>query len=374
MSDLYLESECLAEPTDQGEIKLSQNNKTPSISVRGRLKKCVSYWTSIGASKFILDVTEFGYKIPFLDTPVPYIGKNNASAREHQSFVDDAITELLTLNCIEEINERPSIVNPLSVSVQSSGKKRLILDLRHVNKYVYKQRFKCADIKTLIQLIDKEYYMFKFDLKSAYHHIEIYEEHRKFLSFAWSLGDSGVRYFQFCVLPFGLSSAPFIFTKLLKPLITVWRKQGIPIVVYLDDGLGAGRNPLLAKSNSLIVHSGLLAAGFITNEPKSVWDPVQETIWLGYNINTRNNTIQATQKRIDKLRSALTRALQSANGSMNVKDLASVVGQIISLEMAVGNVVRLLTRSAYRLINSCSSWNDRVQLDSATEVGICILA
>ena len=113
MSDLCLESECLAEPTDQGEIKLSQNNKTPSISVRGRLKKCVSYWTSIGASKFILDVTEFGYKIPFLDTPVPYIGKNNASAREHQSFVDDAITELLTLNCIEEINERPSIVNPL---------------------------------------------------------------------------------------------------------------------------------------------------------------------------------------------------------------------------------------------------------------------
>ena len=112
--------------------------------------------------------------------------------------------------------------------------------------------------------------MFKFDLKSAYHHIEIHGEHRKFLSFAWHFEDTGYRYFQFCVLPFGLSSAPFVFTKLLKLFTTVWRKQGIPIAVYLDDGLGAGKNLLLAKSNSLTVHSDLLKAGFIINEHKSI--------------------------------------------------------------------------------------------------------
>ena len=85
----------------------------------------------------------------------------------------------------------------------------------------------------------KTSYMLKFDLKSAYHHIEIHEEHRQCLSFAWDFGDSVLRYFHFCVLPFGLSSAPFIFTKLLKPLNKCWRTQGIPIAVYLDDGLGA---------------------------------------------------------------------------------------------------------------------------------------
>ncbi len=53
---------------------------------------------------------------------------------------------------------------------------------------------------------------------------------------------------------------------------------------------------------------------------------------------------------------------------MKVKDLASVVGQVISLEMAVGNVVNLMTRSAYSLINNCSSWHDKVQLDSATKL------
>jgi len=37
------------------------------------------------------------------------------------------------------VNEQPFIVNPLSVSVQPGGKKRLVLDLRHVSKSLIKQ-------------------------------------------------------------------------------------------------------------------------------------------------------------------------------------------------------------------------------------------
>lgn len=36
-------------------------------------------------------------------------------------------------------------------------------------------------------------------------------------------------------LPFGLSSAPYIFTKLLKPLATVLREKGFLSVIYLDE-------------------------------------------------------------------------------------------------------------------------------------------
>ena len=56
---------------------------------------------------------------------------NNGSAVNEGEFVGDAILELLRDNRIEEVFSSPDIVNPLSVSVQSSGKKRLILDLRH---------------------------------------------------------------------------------------------------------------------------------------------------------------------------------------------------------------------------------------------------
>lgn len=35
----------------------------------------------------------------------------------------------------------PDIVNPASVSIESSGKKRIILDLKHINAHVHKQKF-----------------------------------------------------------------------------------------------------------------------------------------------------------------------------------------------------------------------------------------
>ena len=156
------------------------------------------------------------------------------------------------------------------------------------------------------------------------------------------------------------------FTKLLKPLTQVWRRQGISFAVYLDDGLGAGKNFYMAKRHSLIVHSDLLKCGFIVNEPKSCWEPRQDITWLGYIINTKTNTISATDKRICKLKRSTDEVINTTSSFIHVKQLASVVGQIISLEIAVGNVVRLMTRSTYSVINSCVSWQDNVLLDSLT--------
>ena len=42
---------------------------------------------------------------------------------------------ILDLDCAEELMEAPEI-DPLSVSKQKHGKKRLIFDLRHVNRYL----------------------------------------------------------------------------------------------------------------------------------------------------------------------------------------------------------------------------------------------
>ena len=93
--------------------------------------------------------------------------------------------------------------------------------------YIFKQKFKCEDLNVALKVLSKGFYLFKFDLKSGYHHVEIFPDHRRFLAFSWDF-----------VLPFGLSSAPYLFTKLLRPVITSWRYKGIPMVIFLDDGLG----------------------------------------------------------------------------------------------------------------------------------------
>ena len=77
--------------------------------------------------------------------------------------------------------------------------------------------------------------MVKFDLRSGYHHLNVHTEHQKYLGFSWII--NGVeKYFVFSVLPFGLSSAGHIFTKVVRTLVNYWRSQSFPIIVYLDDG------------------------------------------------------------------------------------------------------------------------------------------
>ena len=143
-------------------------------SVRGRLALCYDEWVKVGASGFILSVVRDGYKIPFVALPPPKVSSNNTSALKDTDFVSEAISDLLRTKRVEILGHQPDIVNPLSVSVQPSGKKRLILDLRHVNLYVFKRKFRCEDISVAIQIFSKGYYLFKFDLKSGYHHVEIF--------------------------------------------------------------------------------------------------------------------------------------------------------------------------------------------------------
>lgn len=121
-------------------------------SVRGNLAKCYQEWVNIGAAGFILSVIRDGYKIPFIVFPPPKISPNNGSALKEKKFVSEAIFNLIRNKCLEVLDHPPAIVNPLSVSIQSPGKKRLILDLRHVNLYIFKHKFKCEDLSIALKV------------------------------------------------------------------------------------------------------------------------------------------------------------------------------------------------------------------------------
>ena len=69
-----------------------------------------------------------------------------------------------------------------------------------------------------MQLFQKGDYLFTFNLKSSYHHIDIFEPHRKFLGLQWEVCGEPL-YFVFTVLPFSLATACYAFTKILQPLV-----------------------------------------------------------------------------------------------------------------------------------------------------------
>jgi len=134
-------------------------------------------------------------------------------------------------------------------------------------------------------------------------------------------------------LPFGLSSAPYIFTKLLKPLETLWRAEGIPITTFFDDGVGAGPSFQVAKLNSSLVRSDLSRRGFEINHGKSNWEPTRRPSWIDYNIDTHTGLIFASVAGIEKLCTDLNDICAGLEFSalVHVTNIASIVGQFISM-------------------------------------------
>ena len=78
-----------------------------------------------------MSVVEEGYKLPFFSFPEPAAFKSNRSALEHAEFLESALEVLCQSGRVIWGAMPPYVINPLSVSVQAKGKKRLILDLIH---------------------------------------------------------------------------------------------------------------------------------------------------------------------------------------------------------------------------------------------------
>lgn len=99
------------------------------------------------------EVIREGYKLPFVRTPPCFSNRNNLSALNNNTFVSESrVAELLASGRIVEHSQTSLVaINPLSVSVQSSGKKRLILDLRYVNQFILKKKVKFEDHRKALE-------------------------------------------------------------------------------------------------------------------------------------------------------------------------------------------------------------------------------
>ena len=87
---------------------------------------------------------------------------------------------------------------------------RPILDLKALNCFVKVQKFRMESIRSVIAAIHQGDFMASLDIMDAYLHVPICTKHQRFLRFA-----IGEDHFQFVALPFGLASAPRVFTKVL---------------------------------------------------------------------------------------------------------------------------------------------------------------
>ena len=233
-----------------------------SNSVQGNLFKCYEFWKdTLIAPESVLNIILNGYVLPFKDQPPRKVFKNHSNCVRYEQFIDDSIKDLVADRCVKPVQEIPHVCNPLSVVCSRKGKLRLVLDLRYVNRYLWKCSFKYEDLRTVLSMFNRGDYVITFDLKSGYHHVDINEEHWRYLGFYWK-----EQHYVFKVLPFGLSTACYAFTKLLRPLVRYWRSKGIRAVLYIDDSIVAFSTLELETGNPIAqVREDIGKAGLTLN-------------------------------------------------------------------------------------------------------------
>ena len=178
----------------------------------------------------------------FLHIPDSIALDNNKSARDNTTFVTEEVAKLINKGC----------ASPVTVAHNKGSKLRLVLDARHINPHLYKFKHKYEDAVTARQLFNKGNWVFSYDLKSAYHHLQCFPADRMYLGFQWEN-----RYYVYNVLPFGLATSGYIFSKVTREIVKYWRGKGFKIIMYLDDGLGGATYYEEALSTSKIIKSDL---------------------------------------------------------------------------------------------------------------------
>ena len=141
--------------------------------------------------------------------------------------------------------------------------------------------------------------------------------------------------------------------KMLRPFVRRWRSMGI----------SGTKSLITVKVASAIQRADLSNSGLKANESKLHWEPMQVGEWLGFIINTIQMTFQVPQRKLDKLRNQMNGLILST--AIEVKDLARVAGQILSMTLGLGPIARLFTRQMYFRIAHNSHWHQCIDIDTA---------
>ncbi len=223
------------------------------------------------------------------------------------------------------------------------------------------------DLKCALPSLEMHEFMFSFDISKGYYHIDLHPEAQKFFGFAFKCGEE-TYYGYHTVVPFGVNTGPYLFTKLVRLLVKKWHSAGIHIFVFIDDGLGMARTELEASLFASIVRSDLAFFGFLEQVKKSIWKPSVCLKWLGTIIDLRQKIISVPQKKRESTVEALKTCL--SRDKVSARQLCRAAGLINSLALVIGNKAVIRTKQFYieskQHVKTRFHWDNRFRMSNAT--------
>ena len=251
--------------------------------VGGRLALHHLSWSEV-ADDSLLRLVRLGYKIPFVapppltNYPRPFRLPYN---REKKALLLQEIASLLQKHALVRVPpqelHKPAFYSLLFLVAKSTGGFRPVIDVSRLNRFVRCPHFKMETARSIVQAVRQGDWSISIDLSDAYLHVLMHPSSRRFLRIALS----PVEVYEFRVLPFGLCTAPLVFTRLVTALAASLRRKGVRIHVYLDDWLILAQDRHVLVQQTAEILSVVRSLGFLVNEKKSRLVPAQRFEYLG---------------------------------------------------------------------------------------------
>ncbi|KAL5481688.1 hypothetical protein EMCRGX_G021912 [Ephydatia muelleri] len=258
--------------------------------------------------------------------PMPYAIKEKIE-KELNKLVQEGILKPV------ELSEWAAPIVPVVKPDQSI---RICGDFRlTVNQALETERYPLPKIEDILASLAGGERFTKLDLSKAYLQVQLDEASRKFMVINTHKG-----LFQYTRMPFGVSSAPSIFQRIMDSVL-----QGIPKVMYIDDILITGSTDKERLETLEKVLYKLKEAGIHLNKDKCVF--LQESVvYLGYKID--KNGIHPLAEKVE--------AVKNAPEPKNITELKSYLGLLTYYSRFLPRMATMLAQ-LYRLLQAKIPWN-----------------
>ena len=265
--------------------------------VGGRLQLFWQVWLSLGSNPRVVSILKEGYSLPFKIRPPlsrsPVIVSHYSDPVKNK-HLKESLQALILKQAVEKVMVPSSLAfyNRLFLVPKPNNKWRPILDLSQLNLYLASASFKMETPETIRLSLQKGEWVTSLDFSDAYFHVPISQRSRKYLRFHLN-----GRTYQFTALPFGLSTAPLEFTKVVKEVKLMAQSRGIRIHQYLDDWLVRAPCRETCKRHTQTLLDLCRRLGWIVNMTKSELCPQQVFNFVSYRFDLSQGLVKPTQER-----------------------------------------------------------------------------
>jgi len=259
--------------------------------------------------------------------------------------MQEGLEKLLSKQAIRLMDPPPTdeaFYSTLFLVPKKDGGWRPILNLKLLNKHIKPQHFRMDTLKVVLRSIGESLLSHQMlhqheggdslldphgvsiDLEDAYFHIAVLPADRKYLRFAY---DGKV--YEFQVLPFGLSTAPRTFTRVVRAIAAFLKTRGVNMFQYLDDWYILGLTVERTELSRDLALQWTRDLGFLINIEKSDLFPKTLTSFIGSLLSLLDQRAIPSQARMDNVIRLANKFLNTP--SLPAREWRGLLGHLASL-------------------------------------------